>query len=311
MKSFSRRAGIAMLSTSSPMAVSLSAMVSASASVSRCSFSQDKREFHLLTAPIQGGDVERGKAVMPQPAQIGFKKAANIGNGVFQHRHAVQAEAEGEALIAIGIDAAIGQHRGCTMPLPPSSSQSLPWPNLIWPGTRRSQRMSHSSDWLGEGEKAGPGAQFDLVDLEKGLAEFLHRPFQMAQMNAFIHHQGFDLMEHGRMGGVGIHAIGAARRNDADRRLAVQHGAHLHRRGVGAQNMSAAVRLRRDIERVLHLARRMIGRNIQLGEIVIVEFDVRAFGDGKAHIGEDGGDFFQHLGNGMHAALRLRRAAAG
>ncbi len=72
----------------------------------------------------------------------------------------------------------------------------------------------------------------------------------------------------------------------------------------------AAVRLRRDIESVLHLARRMVGRDVQLGEIVIVIFHVRAFGDGKAQVGEDGGDFVQHLGDGMHAA-GCSRAARG
>ena len=62
-----------------------------------------------------------------------------------------------------------------------------------------------------------------------------------------------------------------------------------------------AVGLRRDIERVLHLARGMVGRDVQLGEIVIVIFDVRAFGDGETQIGEDGGDLVQHLGDGMDA----------
>ena len=58
------------------------------------------------------------------------------------------------------------------------------------------------------------------------------------------------------------------------------------------------------IERVVHLPRRMIGRDVQLGEIVVVELDVRAFGDGEAEIGEDRGDLVQHL------ADRMDRAAA-
>ena len=113
------------------------------------------------------------------------------------------------------------------------------------------------------------------------------------------------------MGGVGIDAIGAARRNNPDGLLVVQHGAHLHRRRVGAQHMRRPVGLRRHIERVLHLAGRVVGGNVQLGEIVIVEFHVRAFGHGETHIGEDSGDFFQHLGNGMHAALRLGAGRQG
>ena len=72
-----------------------------------------------------------------------------------------------------------------------------------------------------------------------------------------------------------------------------------------------AVGLLGHIERVVHLPRGMIGRDVQLGEIVIVEFDVRAFGDGEAQIGEDRGHFVQHLQTGWMRALRFgpRRAA--
>ena len=66
--------------------------------------------------------------------------------------------------------------------------------------------------------------------------------------------------------------------------------------------MAHAVRLRRDIESVLHLARRMVGRNVQLGEIVIVEFHIRAFGDAKAKVGEDRDHFVQNLADGMDTA---------
>ena len=55
----------------------------------------------------------------------------------------------------------------------------------------------------------------------------------------------------------------------------------------------------------------MVGRDVQLGEIVIVKFDVRAFGDGEAHIGEDQGDFFQHLGDRDARCPGFPGAAAG
>ena len=90
----------------------------------------------------------------------------------------------------------------------------------------------------------------------------------------------------------------------------VQHGAHLHRRGVRAQHMTRAVGLLRDIERVVHLPRRMVGRDVELGEIVIVEFDVRAFGDGEAQIGEDRGDFVQHLADTGWIVPAVRAAPA-
>src|SRR5208282_1074751 len=46
----------------------------------------------------------------------------------------------------------------------------------------------------------------------------------------------------------------------------------------------------------------MAGREIQLGEIIIVSFDIRPFGDGKAHVGENRGEFVHHLADRMDAA---------
>ncbi len=87
--------------------------------------------------------------------------------------------------------------------------------------------------------------------------------------------------------------------------LSFQHGAHLHRRGVGAQNMARAVGLLGDIKRVVHLPRGMIGRDVELGEIVIVEFDVGTLGNGEAEIGEDRGYFVQHLAHRVDGASGL------
>ena len=54
-------------------------------------------------------------------------------------------------------------------------------------------------------------------------------------------------------------------------------------------------------ERVVHLARRMAGREVELGEIVVVALDVRPFGDGEAHVGENRGDLVHHLADRMDA----------
>ena len=52
------------------------------------------------------------------------------------------------------------------MPLPPSSSQSLPVPKVILPGTLRSQRMSHSSDGSVKGKKLGR-ARSSILSISK------------------------------------------------------------------------------------------------------------------------------------------------
>ena len=70
---------------------------------------------------------------------------------------------------------------------------------------------------------------------------------------------------------------------------------------MGAQNLPLALVVGLEEERVVHLARRMAGREVELGEIVVVALDVRPFGDGEAHLGEDRGDLVHHLADRMDA----------
>ncbi len=81
-----------------------------------------------------------------------------------------------------------------------------------------------------------------------------------------------------------------------------QHGAHLHRARVGAQKLALALLVRLKEEGVVHLARRVAGREVELGEVEVVAFDVRPFGDREAHVGEDGDDLVRHLADRMDAA---------
>ena len=90
-----------------------------------------------------------------------------------------------------------------------------------------------------------------------------------------------------------------------------QHGAHLHRRGVRAQQKARSVLLRIEEERIVHVARRMIFRKVELGEVVVFGLDVGTFGDRKAHVGEDRGQFVGHLRDRMDAADFERRLAHG
>src|SRR5882757_7672338 len=118
-------AGSSTPSTSSPRLVSVSVISPSDAVVSRWSFNQDSVNF-MISASMrqdgsadgrsageaggQAGDVERHEAVMLQPAQIGVVEGAQVGDAVFQHRRTLDPHAEGEALVAGGIDAAGLQH---------------------------------------------------------------------------------------------------------------------------------------------------------------------------------------------------------
>jgi hypothetical protein len=113
------------------------------------------------------------------------------------------------------------------------------------------------------------------------------------------------------VGGVGILPVGLSRNDDADRRLLRLHGADLHRRGMGAQNLALATVVGLEKESVVHLAGRMAVGKVQRGEIVVVGLDIRTFGDGEAHVGEDGGDLVDDLADGVDAAALGRRRPHG
>ena len=54
-----------------------------------------------------------------------------------------------------------------------------------------------------------------------------------------------------------------------------------------------------DEQRVLGVARRMVRREVQRLEVVVVGLDLGAFADGVAHRLEDGDDFVHHAQHGM------------
>ena len=79
---------------------------------------------------------------------------------------------------------------------------------------------------------------------EEGAQEIDQAAFQVAERQVAIDDQPLALMEHRRVRGVVVGAIGAADDDDPDRRLLRQHGADLHRRGVRAQHRRRLVALR-------------------------------------------------------------------
>ncbi len=89
-----------------------------------------------------------------------------------------------------------------------------------------------------------------------------------------------------------VAAVDAARRDDSDRRLVRLHVPDLNRRRVRPQHRAeipgAGARHRRgEVERVLHIARGMLGRHVQRVEAVPLVFDLRTFDRREAHTRED------------------------
>ena len=138
----------------------------------------------------------------------------------------------------------------------------------------------------------------------------VERSLQVGQGDIGIHAEPFELMEYGRVGGIGrVVAVYLAGTNHAHRRPQALHGANLHRRGVGAQQQAVALRsplLSGDEQRVLRIARRMVGRKVQRLKIVVVAFDLRPFGNGITHGDEDRDDLIHRAQHRMpHAQLAM------
>ncbi|MNQ71462.1 hypothetical protein D3C85_861300 [compost metagenome] len=248
---------------------------------------------------------------MRQPARIGFEHGAQVRDAVFQHGQAINAHAEGEALILIRVDAAVAQHIGVHH----AAAENLQPILAFVQGQLAARAVAadvHLRRGLGEGEVVRTEAGVDVVQLEEAGDEGLQRRLQMTHVDVAVDHQTLDLVEHRRVGGVGILTEGAARGDDADRRLLAHHGADLHRAGVGPQHLALArFRIRLQEEGVVHFPRRVLRREVQGGEVMEVVLDVRALGHSEAHLGEDGDHLIHDLHGRVHPALAARTAGQG
>src|SRR5216684_1196742 len=68
--------------------------------------------------------------------------------------------------------------------------------------------------------------------------------------------------------------------------------------------MGAQHHLRRDEEGVLHLTGRVIGGNVEGGEVVVVVLDVRTTGNLESHCRKDSDSIIEHLQQGMQRTAR-------
>ena len=117
--------------------------------------------------------------------------------------------------------------------------------------------------------------------------------------------ESLHLMEHGRMRHVGVAAEGPAGRDDAIWRRRRLHVTNLHGRCMRPQQQRRATLFRLQIKRVVHLPGGVFGRNVERREVVKVVLDVRTFGDGETHVGENRNDLVDDLRHRVYAALRL------
>ena len=137
----------------------------------------------------------------------------------------------------------------------------------------------------------------------------------MSHRQALINGEALDLVEHGRVGRVervGAEDLAGARH--VQRNAARQHCVGLDRGGVRAHDEVSAIlglgadATAVDVERVLHLARRVIDVEVERVEVEPLMLNLGAFGDIPAHRHEKVGDLFHE---GLQGMTRTRRATRG
>ena len=142
----------------------------------------------------------------------------------------------------------------------------------------------HVHPRLDEGEVVAAEAHPPLL-AEHPLGELEEGALEVGHADPLVHRQQLDLREHPLATGVGgFVAVAPAGDCDADGRLVLLHEARLVGRGMGAQQEGAAVLLcALQPERVLHIAGRMVLRDAQRGEVIVLRLDLRPLDHREAH----------------------------
>ena len=122
--------------------------------------------------------------------------------------------------------------------------------------------------------------------------------FEIGHRDLPVHVESLDLMEARAVGCVGcIAPVTAAGRDDSHGRFLLLHHANLHRRRLRAQQLAGL-----QVERVLRVAGRMIGRRVERVEVVVLGLDVRPIRHRETHRVENIDCSLDDLADGMFRA---------
>src|SRR5512139_1097616 len=214
-----------------------------------------------------------GLVELLEEAEIVLEEQPQVVDAIAQHGEALDAEAEGKADESLGVDVDVpedvGVHHAASQHLQPPGVRA---DAAAFAATHHAADV-HYGRRFGERKERRPEAHRQIVALEEVAHEVGEHALQVGERHRLVDPQAFDLVEHRRVRHVGIAAVHPSRRNDAQRRLVTFHVAHLHRRGVGAQQFAAL-----QIEGVVHRPCRMVFRNVERSEVVEIGLD---FGAGR------------------------------
>ena len=136
-----------------------------------------------------------------QETDVAVEEQAQIVDAIAQHGQAVRPHAEGEADVLSGSSPMLRTTLGCTWPEPATSSQRPPRAGL--------ELDVDFGTGLVNGKKLGRNRS-TRSSLSKKVAEIREDDLQILEAHVLANPQAFALVEHGRMRGIAVHAVGAA-----------------------------------------------------------------------------------------------------
>ena len=137
---------------------------------------------------------------------------------------------------------------------------------------------------LREREEARAEAHL-CVRIKELMQTQFERSLEIGKGDALVNDEPLHLCEHrGVRRIIGIAPIDTTGGNHANRRvrLVLLHRARLHGRGLRAQQDVLG-----DVERILHITRRVVLRQVQRLEVIVIALDLGSLLDGKAHLEEN------------------------
>lgn len=213
-----------------------------------------------------------------------------------QHGDTVETEAECKARVLLGIDAAVFEHvrvhGTATANFHPAGSLAA----TATLATAEHAVHVHFGRGLREREEARAETRLDAF-AEQLVHEHLEHALEVGETDVLVYHQAFALLEHRGVGRIVIDAEHVARSNHAERRLVRFHVVDLR-----AGSMRTQHHLVVHVERVLHVAARVVRRRIERLEVVPVRLDVATEVHFETHLAEEVDNLFAHV------VKRVRRA---
>src|SRR5579859_3207317 len=276
------------------------------------------REFPQVTVLRRSGEPQKMSAMrlvgssweLAEEADVVLEENLDIVDLVFEHGQAIDAHSEGKAADFFGVvvDEAVdgGIDHACAEKFDPTRAFALGAGAATGGRARAAAENAGDIEFdarLGERKIAWAETRF-YAGAEELFDEVFDGAGEIAEGDVRIDGQAFDLMEDEGVRGVGIvAAIDLAWNDDAHGRLALFHGANLHRGCMRTEKQRRWSTFRKvEIEGVHVVAHGMEFGNVEGFEIVIRSFDFWAFDDGKADGEENVFDFLEDLANQMMRA---------